>query len=699
MEDKYRRFLRLVKIYKGESISSLLYRFEFANYYEPVNFTAVIKRRINLFGGTEDDIYNPKHIKSFDALSSLAIIDSKELIQSSAYYFSDALKIPTANNADGLSESDIGYIQKNLRSHHGTLYCPSCLREGQYHRLIWQFWCLPVCSIHNCVLLDSCNQCGKRLTIKDVALGMCDACDYRLAESVTKNINNDSEIFTNTYLSNLLVSTGKNLSQKDDELKLPKNLLFYFYYGLFNCLGEKSSKILKKFNVIKNINHEKKSPDVIMEINRVIVNALSNWPDGFHQMLDIHRSSFEQQKSKVGNGTLYFKWIEKAWNLSEYEPIQKVYDEYLGHSRRKLYSGISKSIRFQRRPQMLLNFEYVSSSFAAEYLNTTVDVLKRRVDSGLLGSKIDSDTDESLWLRLEEVVAMKDKWKNSKTPREASIILDISSGLVVDLAKKGLLVAERGASVDGNSTWLISDSSINEFGKKLFITSLWLDTYLERKEILDFNRTVQTLAVLGTNAVSLIEDIFNKRITAHRTTQDWNCTLSDIQFTLASIDEYKKKFLCEKAWIKQDEIAKQMGVKYTVVAVWIDRGLLKPVTTIGSAQYFEKKDVADFVSEHVFTDQAAKMLETGHLTVQKWARLGRLKPVSGRNVDGCHDYLFKKSDLIQVKDNCIGADKMAENLGISRSQLTEWIKKKKVIPVSGPNVDGTGRYLFHINPA
>lgn len=67
------------------------------------------------------------------------------------------------------------------------------------------------------------------------------------------------------------------------------------------------------------------------------------------------------------------------------------------------------------------------------------------------------------------------------------------------------------------------------------------------------------------NAVSLIKEILNNRITAYRNTTDWNWfwAISSLRFyLLMSI----KRFFSVKRII-QDEILKRIGVKISVVAV------------------------------------------------------------------------------------------------------------------------------------
>jgi len=106
-------------------------------------------------------------------------------------------------------------------------------------------------------------------------------------------------------------------------------------------------------------------------------------------------------------------------------------------------------------------------------------------------------------------------------------------------------------------------------------------------------------------------------------------------------------------------------------------------------------EVERFVADHVFTEEAASILEVGILTVQKWARMGRLHPVAGADEDGCHRYLFRRAEVDRLRpEKRLTAPQVAERLGISRSTVREWINAGKLKPVSGPDIDGAKHYLF-----
>jgi len=62
-----------------------------------------------------------------------------------------------------------------------------------------------------------------------------------------------------------------------------------------------------------------------------------------------------------------------------------------------------------------------------------------------------------------------------------------------------------------------------------------------------------------------------------------------------------------------------------------------------------------------------------------------------------HHYLFRRSDIGQRSpEKRRIAPQLGRNLGMSRSQIVQWIKEGKIKPVSGPGIDKSGHYLFTI---
>ena len=139
---------------------------------------------------------------------------------------------------------------------------------------------------------------------------------------------------------------------------------------------------------------------------------------------------------------------------------------------------------------------------------------------------------------------------------------------------------------------------------------------------------------------------------------------------------------------------KLLKVKDGTLTRWVRKGLIPPTTIVGNAQYFSQETVEKFMRDHIATDEAAEILNVGKLTVQKWARLGRLSGIciSGPQVDGYHAYLFNRANLVQWRSERLAFGETAQLLGVSKATLHRWVAEGKVEAVN----DMGGKQLWFL---
>lgn len=106
--------------------------------------------------------------------------------------------------------------------------------------------------------------------------------------------------------------------------------------------------------------------------------------------------------------------------------------------------------------------------------------------------------------------------------------------------------------------------------------------------------------------------------------------LGEVRFTEADIRVFLEKFKGERKWVDGKEIAQRLRVKESTVSRWVEAGLLSPMVVCGSMRYFDHGAVEEFITGHVFIEEAAEILSAGVDVVQQWTREGQLKPYRGR---------------------------------------------------------------------
>ena len=101
-------------------------------------------------------------------------------------------------------------------------------------------------------------------------------------------------------------------------------------------------------------------------------------------------------------------------------------------------------------------------------------------------------------------------------------------------------------------------------------------------------------------------------------------------------------------------------------------------------------DVGSFVLSVTF-DEAGEILGVTRLTVQSWARSGRLQPVTGPEIDGSHAYRFEKATLVQWRHERLIFGEAMALLGVSKATLDRWANQGKLAPLE--DMEGKQRWF------
>jgi hypothetical protein len=111
--------------------------------------------------------HKPPDLSAFAALTGVNIVDL------------ESLRYPVDKQSNAINRRlFFGFTvpQYVIRPKHQKV-CPRCLLDAAYIRRIWEFALATVCPIHNCLLLDECPNCRKRVSWARNRVAIC-SCNY-----------------------------------------------------------------------------------------------------------------------------------------------------------------------------------------------------------------------------------------------------------------------------------------------------------------------------------------------------------------------------------------------------------------------------------------------------------------------------------------------------------------------------------------
>jgi hypothetical protein len=74
-------------------------------------------------------------------------------------------------------------------------YCPQCLAEAVYHRLIWWPISSAACLKHACQLMDGCPSCQQPVCVYDIVRSRCSYCNFYLRKAIPIPVAENEQIW------------------------------------------------------------------------------------------------------------------------------------------------------------------------------------------------------------------------------------------------------------------------------------------------------------------------------------------------------------------------------------------------------------------------------------------------------------------------------------------------------------------------
>lgn len=176
------RFLVRTNPHLGESFSSYLQRVSKLNYINPHDIWRLFIREDTHYPQSSFsaalDIC-PENIIELDEFASALNLKRFQLENLTFAPVFQKFGIPLESIH---SSRILSNITENYRR-----YCPKCLEESPYYKLVWQIAEIKFCPTHNIELLSECKQCKKSTPIlpSNCEIGVCPKCNWNFKNGIS----------------------------------------------------------------------------------------------------------------------------------------------------------------------------------------------------------------------------------------------------------------------------------------------------------------------------------------------------------------------------------------------------------------------------------------------------------------------------------------------------------------------------------
>ena len=700
--------MRRTAILPGEFLPSLFIRLAKLNYYAtPDTLSQILREGVDDRVLMGDRTVFPRQAETYHRLANLTGVRIPGLYAASAHHFAPAFTSPGHPMKFLEMEGEVigpllapSLAAKQLRPAYAGQFCPACLRNAAYHRLVWMPFAVSACLEHSCLLKDRCQQCNKRVSIREIVAARCRKCKGELTEAEVTSLHDDAgllfqRVIQSWFMENATPVTPIFLLPEQqsavlyriaDGLQWAARMLMKVKWPYMHWLDEEHHNLALE----QDRDQRTITPYESFCLYTTAGKGMMNWPEGFYEFLDAYRSQVQEGKPLNGGpkadlGNLYTQWLQDYWRHPAFAFVHQAFEQYFIRTY-SLSSAIARTNLCQENPEVAEQLPYVNIAEAARLLGTTPKMINTLLKTRRLTCQTPGFAGKRNYRLISRaaVLELRNRWNEVVNRAEAAEWLGVTEQMIIDLVKANLLSAEHYPE-EGYSHWAFSRPALADCREKVFkyVESCSPPTADKKDTFVGLIGAARILFVVSLNAVAILRRVAEGKLRAyHIAGQKLNLGL--LLFKRFDIEQYIQAIKSENGWISREALTKLLRVKDVTLTRWVREGLILPAAIYGGAQYFHQEVVEKFIADHVTTEEAVKILGIGKLTIQKWARKGRLSSacISGPHIDGYHCYIFHRGKLVQWRSERLTFGEAARQLGVSCATLHRWVQEERLEPLN-----------------
>jgi hypothetical protein len=341
--------------------------------------------------------------------------------------------------------------------------CPSCLREANYARKIWDLAPTTTCPIHKCLLLDECPNCAGRISWKRYRVSRC-KCDLDWRDCETQTVGDpELKVSHQIHLLCKLQPAAALIECKTKINPLYNINLKNFLSALFFIASQYAGGIDTKG---KHLAPSIRNAELHVILCRAW-NVFESWPDKYFEFLNWRRSQITNSPSIRGlrrDFAEYKSALYRQLATPELNFISHAFEEYLTSHWDGGYTTHVKRLN-GATPH---SSKYVSRREAKELLRVGVISIDKLIAVGKLKAVVKrQDRTRLILIERGSLLTLKHELDQSLYLKQVQRLLGLSHKRVLELVACGLLNPLRGPTVDECSDWKFSEREVKELLHRL----------------------------------------------------------------------------------------------------------------------------------------------------------------------------------------------------------------------------------------
>lgn len=259
--------------------------------------------------------------------------------------------------------------------------CPLCVVDKTIHQIYWELSLFTSCPLHNCLLIDECERCGKHISTVKINVSNCE-CGFDFKNSKIMCVEGEFS----KYIKRVLERENQGGIEILDRLT-PEKLYYLFIYSVrwaLVTLGEK----------MRSRSTEPLKTGMLYEACEIALSIYEDWPNTFYSFIDNYRYLM-RKSNKKSKSNITHRLFNKFDGTEEFEFIKSAIQEY---SELFWSNGFSQKLELKPKVKETVR-EELSGRMVSKILGISVIQIKNIVTKGILipkkGPMVDGSTEYS----------------------------------------------------------------------------------------------------------------------------------------------------------------------------------------------------------------------------------------------------------------------------------------------------------------
>ena len=515
---------------------------------------------------------------------------------------------------------------------HNSRYCPHCLGETPTWKIEWECKYFTVCPKHGTRLVEVCTDCGKRLTWKRGTLLACD-CGAKLVKATAEQAD-DVEIRLATAILSKLDDNRPHAFSPIAHVDLEQLCHMIHVVGTYAIADE--IKVSQKIPNLGNI-------EVAAKLTEAAAEIIVNWPGNFYLMLDKLRRI---NASPAGNKLLsreygnFYSYVFSRMTSRKFDFIREAFETHISNNWLVPLNRRNKRIS----PDGVSSGVWLPLNQAAKQLGTTRRHLESMYDAGMINLRVRRAESNKRMLCIDRAFlpGIQEILDDMVDHAKASDILNIKKTRMTQLLKCHVVHIYTQSRTAGG-VWGISLKSLQEI--------------LSIGEGLPAPESIQTTTIGMDHAMRfwLLQDfLFPTLVQAVKKQEIMPVAISPDQPGIPGwvFEHDRLKSWCSEQIQKArngamtiPQVAVELGIKQEAAYHFVRKGILKANKMGDSAnvRVVTQEELLRFRASYVLSRDLAESVGTSASHAVRLLAERGIKPVCGKNIDGCAQYLYQRT--------------------------------------------------------